>query len=176
MSHYCICPKCKERFDRDKVQAVKIGARRYGHASCFPENKDFIPLQTNIENSEEYKKLMDYIKTLYQDKANYPLIRKQIKQYIEEYNYSISGMMKSLMYFYQVKNNPIDKSNGGIGIIPFCYTQAYNYYYNIYIASQVAGTGTYNSSKCQKIEIDAPQKKVVPPKLFSLDMEDENEE
>ena len=169
MSHYCICPKCNEKFDRDRIQAVKVGARRYGHASCFPENKDFIPLQNNIENSEEYKELMDYIKELYQDKANYPLIKKQIKQYIKEYNYSISGMMKSLMYFYQIKNNPIDKSNGGIGIIPFCYQQAYNYYYEIYINSQHAGTGNYNSTKSKEIEILTPVSKTIPPKLFNTE-------
>ena len=41
MAHNVICPKCGIKFDRDKIQAVKISARRYGHATCYPDNKNF---------------------------------------------------------------------------------------------------------------------------------------
>ena len=43
-------------------------------------------------------------------------IHKQIKQYIEENNYTYSGIHKSLTYFYEVKGNPVSKANGGIGM------------------------------------------------------------
>ena len=42
--HKCKCPKCGIEFDRDKIQAVRVSARRYGHATCYPDNKDLIPL------------------------------------------------------------------------------------------------------------------------------------
>ena len=44
MSHYVKCPKCGETFDRDIIQAVRINGRRYGHAKCYPDNNNFVPL------------------------------------------------------------------------------------------------------------------------------------
>ena len=32
-------------------------------------------------------------------------IRKQIKQYREEYNYTYSGIRKALVYFFEIKGN-----------------------------------------------------------------------
>ena len=34
MAHNVICPICQGRFDRDKVEYVQVGARRYAHAAC----------------------------------------------------------------------------------------------------------------------------------------------
>ena len=62
-----------------------------------------------------------------------PRIKQQIKKYVEEYGYTYSGIMKALIYYYEIKGNKFDlaKTNGGIGIVPFVYEKAYNYYYNI---------------------------------------------
>jgi hypothetical protein len=35
-----------------------------------------------------------------------------------------------------VKKNPIEKSNGGIGIVPWVYEDAKRYYYNQWLLSQ----------------------------------------
>lgn len=43
MAHYCICPICKEKFNRDIIQSVKYGARRYAHQTCYPEG-EIVPL------------------------------------------------------------------------------------------------------------------------------------
>ena len=55
-------------------------------------------------------------------------IQLQIKQYINDYNFTYSGIRKALIYFYEIKGNSIDKANGGIGIVPYVYKNAYNYY------------------------------------------------
>ena len=82
-------------------------------------------------------------------------------------------MLKSLQYFYEVKGNSKEKfKQGSIGIIPFCYVQAYNYYYELYLASKRAGNGTYKTSQ-REIEINAPVAKMLPPKLFNWEDEDE---
>jgi hypothetical protein len=65
-----------------------------------------------------------------------PRIQKQIKQYVEEYHYTYSGIHKALVYFYEVKGNSIEKANNGIGIVPYIYKDAYNYYYSIWEANQ----------------------------------------
>ena len=63
-------------------------------------------------------------------------VRKQMNDYIREYQYTYSGMLKALVYFYEVKGNNKNKANGGIGIIPFIYKDAYNYYYNLWMIQQ----------------------------------------
>lgn len=59
-----------------------------------------------------------------------------MNDYIKEYQYTYSGMLKALIYFYEVKGNNKNKANGGIGIIPFIYKDAYNYYYNLWMIQQ----------------------------------------
>ena len=79
-------------------------------------------------------------------------------------------MLKTLLYFYEVKGNSKHKlREGSIGIIPFQYQQAYNYYYEIYMNSLRAGTGNYNSTKSKEIEILTPVSKTIPPKLFNTE-------
>ena len=122
MSHYCICPACEQKFDRDKIQAVRVGARRYGHATCYPDNTDFIPLaepkvkKKTKEEDPDLTKLKDYISKLFGDKARWAMINKQLKTYITDNKYSYSGILKSLIYWYEVKGNGIEKSNGAIGM------------------------------------------------------------
>ena len=45
-------------------------------------------------------------------------------------------MLKALIYFYEVKGNSVEKANGGIGIIPWIYKDAYNYYYDLWMIKQ----------------------------------------
>lgn len=107
-----------------------------------------------------------------------PKVRKQIKSYIEQYNYTYSGMKKALVYFYEVKGNDISKANGGIGIIPYCYKDAYNYYYSLWLAKQK------NEDKeiklfvpiVREIVIEPPQLKPKRRKAFCFFEEDLNEQ
>ena len=43
-------------------------------------------------------------------------------------------MLKTLIYWYEIKGNSTEKANGGIGIIPYVYKDASEYYYSIYLA------------------------------------------
>lgn len=45
-------------------------------------------------------------------------------------------MLKTLKYFFEVKGHTTEKANGGIGIIPFVYEDARNYYYDIWVTQQ----------------------------------------
>lgn len=174
MAHYCICPKCSQKFDRDKIQAVQVAARRYGHATCYPDNKDFIPLIKTKEEDEDYIKLMDYINQLFGKNANYAQIKRQLKIYTEENKYSYSGIMKSLIYFYEIKGNSINKANGALGIVPFVYNDAYNYYYNLFMAQQANKDKTL-ITKIKEIIIKPPKSNNIKKKLFNLGEETDEE-
>ena len=62
MSHYVKCPKCGETFDRDIIQAVRINGRRYGHAKCYPDNNNFVPLVEKKISEEQ--KIKNYAKSI----------------------------------------------------------------------------------------------------------------
>ena len=73
------------------------------------------------KRSKDKEELNEYIKKLFKIDYVDARIQKQIKQYVEEYHYSYSGIRKALIYFFEIKGNSIEKSNGGIGIVPYVY-------------------------------------------------------
>lgn len=101
-----------------------MSARRYAHALCAGT------LSAEGAKIEQDKKaLKEYIDNLLGENKSPVKINRQIKEYVDDLGYSYSGILRTLKYFYEVKQNPIDKANGGIGIVPFVYPQARNYYY-----------------------------------------------
>ena len=52
----------------------------------------------------------------------------QIKKYMKEYGYSYEGIEYCVRYFFIIKENSIDKAQGGIGIVPYIYEDAKQYY------------------------------------------------
>lgn len=174
MAHYVICSVCKQRFDRDKVQAVKTGARRYAHYRC-KQDGELVPLPKQ-EIDEDLIELENYIKKLLKEDFINAKVRKQIKDFQQQYGYSYSGMLKSLIYFYEVKGNSTEKANGGIGIVPFVYKDAYNYYYDLFLAKQQNKEKDVKTitHKVKEIIIKLPTVNI-PKKLFDLDDDDEEE-
>ena len=61
MAHLVKCTVCGKQFDRDKIQAVRSGARRYAHYSCKPDG-ELVPLANPID--EDLLELEDYIDKL----------------------------------------------------------------------------------------------------------------
>ena len=108
-------------------------------------------------------------------------VRKQINQYKEEYNYTYSGMLKALIYFFEIKKNSIEKANGGIGIIPYIYKDAFNYYYAIWEAQQkneaklVKMVNPIDEDNTWEIKIPVPQRNIKKRNLFSF-LDEENED
>ena len=105
-----------------------------------------------------------------------PKIQKQIKKYIEENNYTYSGIKKALVYFFEIKGNSVEKANGGIGIVPYVYTQAYNYYYSLWLAQQKNEDKIVQEyiPKVKEIVIPIPEKNPRKRKLFSFLDDEEN--
>lgn len=169
--HIVKCAVCGEQFDTNAIQAVKHGARRYAHYTCFQEG-ELVPL--GPESDPDLIKLKDYITTLFGDNANWAMINKQIKKYKEEQNYSYSGMLKSLVYFFDVKHNPKDKANNAIGIIPFVYNDAYNYYFSLFMAQQATQDKTLNTT-IKEIKIKPPQMRGTKQQFFDLGEWDDEE-
>lgn len=180
----CKCVVCGIEFDRNKEQAVhsKIYARRYSHATCEPDNQDFVPLPTKKEkkevppdpDAEARKELLDYCKLKFGEKADYPFIQKQIAKFQAEFGFTMTGMLKTLQYFYDIKHGDPSKSNGRISIIPYTYKDAQNYYYTIWLANQINAEIQHEVliKPPRIIEIEPPTSRPLKIKLFKL-LEDE---
>lgn len=168
--HLVKCPICNESFDRGLEEFVLIG-RRYAHKKCFEKQES---LKTQEEKDKE--KLEQYILKLFNETKISARVRRQIAKFKEEEGYSYSGMLKALVYFYEIKRNPIEKSNGGIGIVPYIYKDAYNYYYALWVANQKNEHKLIQQyvPQVQEIKIPVPQRKMKKRKMFSfLDIEQE---
>jgi hypothetical protein len=103
---------------------------KYAHQTCFE-------LEQTRELTDQ-EKLEKYIMQLFGSDYVYAKVKKQIKDYVTNHGYTYSGIHKALIYYYEVKGNKFDegKAQGGIGIIPYVYQHAFNYYYAIWEAQQ----------------------------------------
>lgn len=163
--HLVKCLYCGETFDANKEPFVMANSRRYAHKNCAEKHE-----KEKTKEQLDKEALEKYIKQLFNVNKISVKIQKQIDQYIKENNYTYSGIRRSLVYFFEIKNNPIEKANGGIGIVPWVYQEAYNYYYNLWLAQQ------RNSDKDIKdyrpneiiITISPPERKIKKRKLFSF--------
>ena len=143
------CAYCKKPMSKKDADCVMIGNGKYVHAHCQE-------LEETREKTDR-EKLEDYIKSLFEISYIEPRVKAQIKKYVDEYNYTYSGIQKALQYHYEIKGGDKLKANGGIGIVPYVYKDAYNYHYNLWLAQQ--------KNKDVKIELYTPQvKEIVIPR------------
>lgn len=163
----CKCVYCKIEFDRDKLPYVQVTNLRYAHKECAEKNQ--------IQKSQQeidYDNLVNYIEKLFGIGYVSAKVAKQIKDYRELYGYTYSGILGTLVYWYEVKNAPLDKANGGIGIVPYIYEDAKQYYAKINAANSLnAGVKNYHA-KVIEIIMTPPQPEERLPKLFQLEEED----
>ena len=127
MAHIVVCLYCKEKFDTELEPFIKPNRTRYAHKRCADKKE-----AEKTQEERDKEALEKYIMKLLDEPYLSARVKKQIKDYQEQYKYTYSGMLKSLIWFYEIKGNSTEKANGGIGIIPFIYKDACNYYYNLY--------------------------------------------
>lgn len=153
-----------------------VNSRRYAHQSC-QEDK----LASETKQEKDKRILEEYIKKLFGYKTIPPRVTKQIQTYVHdlEHTYTYSGIYKTLKYFFEVRNNPLEKANGGIGIVPYVYDEAYAYWRAIWEAQQKNEDVDLRNfvQPIREIHISPPQRQPLKHKrkLFTfLDEEEDN--
>ena len=157
-----VCAYCKKPMSKKDADCVMIGNGKYVHKACQD-------LEENREKTDK-EKLENYIKELFNIPYIEPRVKAQIKKYVEEYNYTYSGIQKALYYHYELKGGDKSKANGGIGIVPYVYQNAYNYFYELWLAQQKNKDVEVElyTPKVKEITIPRPQRKVKKRPLFSF--------
>lgn len=155
------CAYCKKEFNKRKIPCKQLDNGKYVHLECAQ-------LEEKREKTDE-ELLNAYIMELYHVPYVPPRMQKQIKQYIKEYNYTYSGMLKTLKYFYEVKGNDIKDSYESLGIIPYVYRKARDYYLAIWEAQQKnarKNINDYVETEVKVIKIPLPERKIKKRRLF----------
>lgn len=162
------CFYCNQMFDRNAEEFVLVNSRRYAHKQCHEKVQ-----AGKSQDEKDYEALVNYVKQVFKYSVVPAKITRQITDYKRQYSFTYSGMLKALVWWFEVKKNSIDAANGGIGILPYIYNDAKTYYYGLYLA-QMANQNKTIQNKVEEIEIAPPRIYVAPPKLFNIG-EEENE-
>lgn len=162
------CIYCGEQFDRNQEEWVAINARRYAHKKCHTAAE-----AGKTQEEKDYEALTQYIKKVFSYSTIPAKITRQITDYKKQYNFTYSGMLKALTWWFDVKKNTTENTNGGIGILPYIYNDAKTYYYGLFIA-QMTNKNKEVNTKIEEVEIAPPRVYVQPPRLFNIE-EEENE-
>lgn len=170
--HMVTCIYCKEKFDRDKVPTIQVSARRYAHKECAEKGE-----ASKTQEQKDLEALEKYIMKLFDMPYVNARIRKQLKEYQEQYNYTYSGILKTLVYWYEIKGNSTEKANGGLGIVPYIYEQACQYYYSLYLAKLANEDKDIEEykPKVKTVEIYPPEVKTKTIRLFNFDDSEESD-
>lgn len=153
MAHNVKCKVCGITFDRDKEEAVPVGGRRYAHAHCV-ENYERPQEEIDLEN------LHAYLKELFKDNYDYLPLNKQIEAYVKQ-GYKVSGILGSLIYFYDIQGNSVAQSKNRIGIVPYVYLDAKRYYQSL----EAANKRNANKNLKEYMEVPVREIKIPPPKV-----------
>ena len=182
------CPKCGKTFNREKENHIKIpqGSRfRYGHCSCYSEeeieklNAEIvsIPLPEKKQKSSFVQKeksertlLTDTINRIYHGKVNWPMVMKQVKNYIEKENMTERSIRLTLEWYYEICRNPLYYGKGGgIGIVPLQWYNAKQFYERKAKAQKQIEESKEDTTVIQIVKIKPPTKK---PMMRLFDFEE----
>lgn len=169
MAHRVKCLYCGEQFDRDIEPTKQVSTRRYAHIKCWEDH-----IANMSQEERDIEAFYDYARNLFGKSYNYMLTKKLAEKYVKENNYTYSGMLKTLKWYYEKEGHSLDKSNGSIGIIPYIYQQASNYYYALYKAQLInkkKNISNFILPKERIISIESPRVYVRPPRLWLEDEE-----
>lgn len=123
------CRVCGGDIDRnidpDGKEWIMASRNYFYHRKCYEDWKHATPA-----TDEEYiDYIYDFIGRDLKASYDYFLCEAQRKKFLKE-NMTNKGVFFALKYFYDIKNNDWDKGHGGIGIVPFVYTDSCNYWVN----------------------------------------------
>ncbi len=119
-----VCPYCKNYVSTKEASKTYKG-KKY-HADCF--NKILDDLE---EGDTEREKLNKYICEIFEIDRVSPLIDKQISEFTKINGYTISGIYNTLKYFFSIGERDVGEDVRGIGIVPYVYEEAKEYFETI---------------------------------------------
>lgn len=113
------CLYCKQSFYREETDFIKVNGNRYAHRHCA---------EKELEKEKIIQEIHQKMKDLCGEKYSKSKIEKQIKSLLKDGKTEI-GILKTLEYWYDERQEDPNKANGGIGIVDYVYGQAQDFYF-----------------------------------------------
>jgi hypothetical protein len=128
MAKLPICPYCLKEVAKS-YPSKKYQERTY-HLDCYKKHcEEIYKLKTSNskkqKNAEEL--LYKYICKLFGIPEMTNKLIAQLKSLFSEHHYTYGGVLLSLKYFYEIKDNKPDIKYG-VGIVPYIYEEAKDFY------------------------------------------------
>lgn len=109
------CAFCQNLVDKD--ESIRYNDKNF-HKLCYG-------------NYLDRKELIKYVAKLFgfkNEEKPGPKINSQLKLFITKYPFTYKGILRALTYHFEVKNGSKNKADEGIGIVPYVYEEAQEYY------------------------------------------------
>lgn len=177
MSHIVTCRVCKKQFDTESLSIkewIKPRNRLYYHTKCYDDWKNGKDKITTANNDIEfwYDAIVDFLYFVKKIDLDFAKFQNQWKSFTAAgKNMTPKGIYFSVLYYYDImKGNP-EKSQGGIGIIPYIYNDAAKYW----VEEENRRVGTIDSIIKQIEErANRPTQKIIKAQTKKVDKWDLN--
>lgn len=128
-THIVHCRVCKQEIDINNENNWLLASRNYYyHKTCYGRFKE----SKEVKIDQDYIPLIfDYIARDLKVSYDYYKVKAQINQFLKD-GMTCKGILFTLKYYYDKygKEN-WERGYGGIGIVPYCYKEATDYWRNI---------------------------------------------
>ena len=123
-----ICRVCKQEIDKSKDDWIMPSRNWYFHKTCYGKFKE----GKEIKSDADYEVLIfDYIARDLKVSYDYYKIHAQIQNFVKS-GMTRKGILFTLKYYYDRNGKENwERGYGGIGIVPYCYKDATEYWTNI---------------------------------------------
>ena len=120
------CRICKEPINKEKeTDWINPVRNFYYHKSCYESWKNSEPKDDESWIGFIYDFISRDLKVPY----DYWICEAQRKKFLKD-NMTNKGIFFALKYFYEVQHHDWNKGHGGIGIVPYIYTESCTYWAN----------------------------------------------
>ena len=163
---YVKCLYCGKTFDKDKEEFIKPNSTRYAHTACYEKHQ----AEEQAKNKSK-DDLINYITKLFNLKGPGPVINKELKTFRTENGYTDEGILNALKYFYEIKKGDKTKANNHLGIVPFIYNEAQEYFNSLdrinRLNEEILKKNKFEYT-VEKVSIPSPQRHEQKRNLFSF--------
>lgn len=129
------CRVCGKEINRsiltEGIDWVMPSRNYFYHKECFDtwcaKKKGIKDVTADLDDSEYLENIKYYLTKDLKVSVNFAKLASQIKSF-QAQGMTLKGILFSLIYFYDIKKHSVNKSNGGIGIVPFIYEEAKDYW------------------------------------------------
>lgn len=136
MSHIVTCRWCKEKMDLDRMKEsdwTMPSRNQYYHTSCYDQKSTHGKIRPSTETKDDFdswrQTIFDFILRDLKGECNYARVTQQLKEYKNKNkDWTYKGMFFALKWFYEIEHNDWNRSNGGIGILPYIYYDGTEYW------------------------------------------------